>query len=85
MTIEYRRRSLRADDPPGSRVVHNVLPYGRGYSEDGFRYWVTDEPMGHRCYCNWSEAEHYGTVQWQDANGTVQHLAASRPRPQPPN
>jgi hypothetical protein len=67
--IEYRRKRLKLTDPPGTRVVHNFLSRGRAYGRDGYRYFVTDEQVGRRCYCDSIDGEHYGTVRWVDANG----------------
>ena len=70
--MRYRRRTITANDPPGTRVVHNFPPGrpDRAYADGGFRYWVTDEPQGHRCYCGWNDdGEHFGTVRWVDADG----------------
>jgi hypothetical protein len=83
--MHYRRKTIRPDDPPGARVVHNFYPgplddpgRSRPHGYNGFRYWVTDEPMGHRCYCGWDNGrEHYGTVSWVDVNRTARSINRS--------
>jgi hypothetical protein len=71
--MEYNRKTISASDPPGARVVHNFPPGrpGRRFGDDGFRYWVTVESQGHRCFCGWVDGEHYGTARWVDADGEV--------------
>lgn len=73
----YRVKHL-SDKWPGSRIVHNFPPgepiddpgRARLYGEDGFRFWVTDEKMGHRCYCGWNgETVHYGTRGYLNRQG----------------
>jgi hypothetical protein len=73
----YRIKTLTAEHPPGTRVVHNFYPgpltdpgRDRRYGLSGFRYWITDEPMGQRCYCGWlAGREHYATVAGINAKG----------------
>jgi hypothetical protein len=67
--MTYRRKTITDRDPAGSRVVHNFPPGrpNRRFGADGFRYWVTDESQGQRCYCDWLDGrEHYGTRHWLD-------------------
>ncbi len=67
--MRYRVKTVTV---PGMRVVHNFYPgphddpgRDRQYGADGFRLWITDEPLGERCHCGWNGgAEHYGTVAW---------------------
>jgi hypothetical protein len=46
---------------------------------DGFRVWVTDEPVGQYerpCYCGWLDGrEHFGTIAVIDAGGAIDRLA----------
>jgi hypothetical protein len=62
----------------GVRLVHNFYPgpdhdpgRHRRSGDDGFRYWITDEPpppKERRCYCGWLDGcEHYGTLKVIDA------------------
>ena len=69
--IEYERSSLTPDDPPGALVVHNFPPEpGQEFGDNGYRYWITDDPQGHRCHCDGIDEVHYGMVGWIDAPGS---------------
>ena len=66
--------------------MHNFYPgphddpgADRRIGEDGFRIWVTDEPIErtneHRCYCGWLNGrEHYGTLSTIDQFGATDQL-----------
>ena len=89
----YLSKTPRKEYPSGVRLVHNFYPgppndpgQDRIVGLDGFRIWITDEPIEpkyeRRCYCGWlDDREHYGTVEVieQQNHGTPRARSARQP------
>jgi hypothetical protein len=81
MTMIRYLAAVPCELPAGARLVHNFCPgpnddpgRHRAIAADGFRVWITDEPLDElreaRCYCGWLDGrEHYGTVGRVDEHG----------------